>query len=282
MVTAFQSSSSSANPGSLTTITSGFRSATLFVGKKSKSNTVFGKNTSSRYLSTALRPTYSATTNRHGVVYRTENLDVLLLRALTFQMLKIGFDVGEIQPETRDELRSLLEELRYPSMMCMGFNSAPLGLLFSRSTNTVGNRSAITDLNNNTSSNTKDYILPNMVRMRHLKGKTHRSNMLTDANYSSMTNGDRRYLKFRSLAYSEFCLFVQVIPFLFYYCHSVGYSNRDNRMKDSNLNQNISESSSFLPYFVLMNWPLKIFFSVWLRSCKLVFILNWTVVILWS
>ncbi|CAH8574882.1 unnamed protein product [Schistosoma haematobium] len=190
MVTAFQSSST--NPSSLTTITSGFRSATLFVGKKSRSNTVFGKNTSSRYLSTVLRPTYSATTNRHGVVYRTENLDVLLLRALTFQMLKIGFDVGEIQPETRDELRSLLEELRYPSMMCMGFNSAPLGLLFSRSTNTVGNRSAITDLNNNTSSNTKDYILPNMVRMRHLKGKTHRSNMLTDANYSSMTNGDRR------------------------------------------------------------------------------------------
>ncbi|XP_018651634.1 myotubularin-related protein [Schistosoma mansoni] len=160
MVTAFQSSS--ANPSSLTTITSGFRSATLFVGKKSKSNTVFGK-------STALRPTYSATTNRHCVVYRTENLDVLLLRSLTFQMLKIGFDVGEIQPETRDELRNLLEELRYPSMMCMGFNSAPLGLLFPRSTNVVGNRTTPTDLNNNTGSNTKDYILPNMVRMRHLK-----------------------------------------------------------------------------------------------------------------
>uniref|UniRef100_A0A5K4FFU9 Myotubularin-related protein 13 n=1 Tax=Schistosoma mansoni TaxID=6183 RepID=A0A5K4FFU9_SCHMA len=183
MVTAFQSSS--ANPSSLTTITSGFRSATLFVGKKSKSNTVFGK-------STALRPTYSATTNRHCVVYRTENLDVLLLRSLTFQMLKIGFDVGEIQPETRDELRNLLEELRYPSMMCMGFNSAPLGLLFPRSTNVVGNRTTPTDLNNNTGSNTKDYILPNMVRMRHLKGKTHKSNMLTDANYSSITNGDRR------------------------------------------------------------------------------------------
>ncbi|KAK4470174.1 hypothetical protein MN116_005754, partial [Schistosoma mekongi] len=165
MVTAFQSST---NPSSLTTVTSvsNFRSATLFFGKKSKENTMYGKSTSPRYLSPSLRSTYSTsttTTNRRGVIYRTENLDVLLLRSLTFQMLKIGFDVGEIQPETRDELRSLLEELRYPSMICMGFNSAPLGLLLSRSLNVTNNRTMLSDLH----SGNKEYMPVN--RMRHVK-----------------------------------------------------------------------------------------------------------------
>ncbi|CAH8512381.1 unnamed protein product [Schistosoma turkestanicum] len=193
IVTAFQSSSST-NPNPVATITSGFRSATLFVGKKSKSHTMQYKNAaSSKYFSPSLRPMYSTTTsNSRGVIYRTENLDVLLLRALTFQMLKIGFDVGEIQPETRDELRSLLEELRYPSMMCMGFNSAPLGLLFSRSTTTIGRSTMLIDPHYNNNNN-KDYISPNMVRMKHIKGKMYRSNNVsTNGNYASMMNKDRR------------------------------------------------------------------------------------------
>ncbi|TNN07981.1 Myotubularin-related protein [Schistosoma japonicum] len=209
MVTAFQSST---NPGSLTAVTSvsNFRSATLFFGKKSRENTMHGKSTSPRYLSPSLRSPYSTsttTTNRRGIIYRTENLDVLLLRSLTFQMLKIGFDVGEIQPETRDELRSLLEELRYPSMICMGFNSAPLGLLFSRSPNVLSNRTLLSDLHSNLHSTTvksnKEYMPVN--RMRHVKGKAHRSIVLADTNYSSlMMNGDRRYLRFRRTQNQQF------------------------------------------------------------------------------
>ncbi|CAH8570392.1 unnamed protein product [Heterobilharzia americana] len=183
---------------------SGFRSATLFAGKKSKSYTMYGKNISSKYLSpsSSSRSTYTTTTtNRNGVVYRTENLDVILLRALTFQMLKIGFDVGEIQQETRDELRNLLEELRYPSMLCMGFNSAPLGLVLSRTNSMMDNINILSSIHsnfpNNSVGNTKEYISSGMMRMRHLKGKTNRNVTLNDSNYSALMNRDRRYLKFR-------------------------------------------------------------------------------------
>ncbi|VDP99259.1 unnamed protein product [Trichobilharzia regenti] len=206
MITAFPSSSL-ANPATLTTMTpiSGFRSATLFVSnKKLKANTMQSKSSSQKYLSSsASRTTYTSatgaagaaaatttTTNRHGVMYRTENLDVILLRALTFQMLKIGFDIGEVQQETREELRSLLEELRYPSMLCMGFNSAPLGLILSRS------NSSSADLHSagmhSGESHHKASMPHGLLRMRHLKSKTNRNSVFGDSSYSAIMDRERR------------------------------------------------------------------------------------------
>ncbi|CAH8857832.1 unnamed protein product [Trichobilharzia szidati] len=208
MITAFPSSSL-ANPAALTTMTpiSGFRSATLFVSnKKLKANTMQSKSSSQKYLSSsgaasrtayttaaaaAAAATTTTTTSRHGVMYRTENLDVILLRALTFQMLKIGFDIGEVQQETRDELRSLLEDLRYPSMLCMGFNSAPLGLILSRNSSSVDLHSA--GMQGSESHNNNKASMPHgLLRMRHLKSKTNRNSVFGDSSYSASMDRDRR------------------------------------------------------------------------------------------
>ncbi|KAF6777609.1 hypothetical protein AHF37_03113 [Paragonimus kellicotti] len=59
---------------------------------------------------------------RRGLVRIDENLDIINVRALTLQLLKLGFDPDEISQDTRDELRGLLLELRYPVALRMGFN----------------------------------------------------------------------------------------------------------------------------------------------------------------
>lgn len=67
---------------------------------------------------------------RRGLVRIDENLDIINVRALTLQLLKLGFDPDEVAQDTRDELRGLLLELRYPVALRMGFNvlsvSSPL------------------------------------------------------------------------------------------------------------------------------------------------------------
>lgn len=53
----------------------------------------------------------------------TETLDVYRLRALTMQMMRLGFDPDEVPSEARDELRRVLIELRFHAIIGLGFNS---------------------------------------------------------------------------------------------------------------------------------------------------------------
>ncbi|TGZ55039.1 hypothetical protein CRM22_010521 [Opisthorchis felineus] len=93
---------------------------------------------------------------RGGLVRIDENLEVLHIRAVTMQLLKLGFDPDEVSQDMRDELRNLLTELRYPTSLQMGFNSPPPGVTvwnvhgFDSDLSTSGsaslrNRSAISD-----------------------------------------------------------------------------------------------------------------------------------------
>lgn len=53
----------------------------------------------------------------------TETLDVYRLRALTMQMMRLGFDPDEVPSEARDDLRRLLVELRFNAEIGLSFNS---------------------------------------------------------------------------------------------------------------------------------------------------------------
>ncbi|VDM31890.1 unnamed protein product [Hydatigera taeniaeformis] len=53
----------------------------------------------------------------------TETLDVYRLRALTMQMMRLGFDPDEVSSEARDELRRVLIELRFQAVIGLSFNS---------------------------------------------------------------------------------------------------------------------------------------------------------------
>ncbi|VDK34819.1 unnamed protein product [Taenia asiatica] len=69
----------------------------------------------------------------------TETLDVYRLRALTMQMMRLGFDPDEVPSEARDELRRVLVELRFHAIIGLSFNSlnsrAPEALLISKDAN---------------------------------------------------------------------------------------------------------------------------------------------------
>eukprot|EP00108_Taenia_solium_P002239 TsM_000999000 transcript=TsM_000999000 gene=TsM_000999000 len=69
----------------------------------------------------------------------TETLDVYRLRALTMQMMRLGFDPDEVPSEARDELRRVLVELRFHAIIGLSFNSlnsrAPGALLISEDAN---------------------------------------------------------------------------------------------------------------------------------------------------
>ncbi|VDL19628.1 unnamed protein product [Hymenolepis diminuta] len=54
-----------------------------------------------------------------------ETLDVYRLRALTMQMMRLGFDPDEVSSEARDYLRRLLVELRFHAIIGLGFNGLP-------------------------------------------------------------------------------------------------------------------------------------------------------------
>ncbi|CDS40960.1 myotubularin protein 13 [Echinococcus multilocularis] len=53
----------------------------------------------------------------------TETLDIYRLRALTMQMMRLGFDPDEVPSEARDDLRHLLVELRFHAIIGLSFNS---------------------------------------------------------------------------------------------------------------------------------------------------------------
>ncbi|TPP56399.1 Myotubularin protein 13 [Fasciola gigantica] len=103
------------------------RAGTLFTVKRSRAAGPMSKRKGG-YRGTSASGGGVEVGGRKGLVRFDENLDVIALRALTLQLLKLGFDPDEITPDTRDELRSLLNELRYPSTLRMGFNSPPFGL----------------------------------------------------------------------------------------------------------------------------------------------------------
>uniref|UniRef100_A0A183SX77 Myotubularin phosphatase domain-containing protein n=1 Tax=Schistocephalus solidus TaxID=70667 RepID=A0A183SX77_SCHSO len=53
-------------------------------------------------------------------------LDVIRLRSLTMQMLRLGFDPDEVTSEARDELRFMLMELRFNARLNLSFNTLAL------------------------------------------------------------------------------------------------------------------------------------------------------------
>lgn len=53
----------------------------------------------------------------------SEILDVYRLRALTMQMMRLGFDPDEVSSEARDDLKRLLIDLRFHAVIGLSFNA---------------------------------------------------------------------------------------------------------------------------------------------------------------
>lgn len=51
-----------------------------------------------------------------------ESLDVYRLKSLTIQMLRLGFDPDEVASDAREEMRLVLQDLRFQAQLHLGFN----------------------------------------------------------------------------------------------------------------------------------------------------------------
>ncbi|KAF8561412.1 hypothetical protein P879_03099 [Paragonimus westermani] len=100
------------------------KSATMFIGKRNRGQqSATNSHGNKRRFGRGSHGDSSLDVGgRRGLVRIDENLDIINVRALTLQLLKLGFDPDEISQDTRDELRGLLLELRYPVALRMGFN----------------------------------------------------------------------------------------------------------------------------------------------------------------
>ncbi|CAL8101323.1 unnamed protein product [Calicophoron daubneyi] len=93
------------------------RTATIFTGKRSRGLSAVGSRHKHRGQKNSLE-----LSSRKGFVRIDENLYVLSIRALSMQLLRLGFDPDEVPSDTREELQNLLVQLRYPTALRLGFN----------------------------------------------------------------------------------------------------------------------------------------------------------------
>lgn len=63
--------------------------------------------------------------DRCGLTRFDDSLYVLNIRSLTMQMVRLGFDLDDVTMDTVDALRHVLERLRYPESLQLGFNPPP-------------------------------------------------------------------------------------------------------------------------------------------------------------